>query len=225
MSYWMRVSCIALIVFACRNAPAIADPILYDVTINGLPGEIAGYYLSSGLYSIDLSKSGPFLQIGTLAQYGYLSPSSGTVEFNQTATLDFHPIVGHNADGSSIDAPGVTVTVPISGTVQGQPGVGLGAGWNGKGQIASLDDPAGPPVPQALLNLLAHPEGVSISGVATGGVQNQAESALTINASIAPAAIPEPSALAIILTGAAAYAIRRLKQRCQEPFLTSLVRL
>ena len=108
------------------------------------------------------------------------------------------------------------MTVPISGTVQGQPGVGLGAGWNGTGQIASLDDPAGPPVPQALLNLLAHPDGVSVFGFATGGIENLAESAVTIDSSISPAAIPEPSALAIILAGAAVYAIRRLRPRATK---------
>ena len=63
MSSWMPVSYVALIVFACRNVPAVADPILYDVTITGLPGGIYNSYLPSGLYSIDLS-NGPFCNSG-----------------------------------------------------------------------------------------------------------------------------------------------------------------
>jgi hypothetical protein len=216
---WRRIlaNAIACIVFSGFYAPAFADPILYDVDITGIPGGLPSW-LQGGLPSVDLIKNAnsPYQVLGSFARYGGL-PLGDTVPIQQTMMLDIHPIVGQNADGSSIDAPGITVTVPISGLLSGQyPDGDLNGGWQGTGQSATLDDPGGPPVPQALLNLLANPAGVSIFGIVAGGGADDAANTLTIDPLIAPAAIPEPTTLAITLTAIAAYAARRRWSRSRR---------
>jgi hypothetical protein len=111
--------------------------------------------------------------------------------------------------------PVLDVTGNLSGTITGP-----GGGWvysgslSGTATAVSLFTGNAADLPAPLLDILNHPDHLQVSAVVTDGNQNLVDFTLTFDPpSPLPTAIPEPTALAVMLAGLVALYLGRLRCR------------
>lgn len=189
------LSCFAMITWLAT--PATASPIQYTAYVMGAP-----YIGGLTPISIDLEHGGSN-EVGSPALAPILD---GTLAYtNKSVSLDGSVYV----DVYAIDPQdptqdrGVGVTVPITGSVGGNLMVSnLQGGYSGTGVSAGTLDPMRTDLPAPLLDLLQHPERVSLSAFVTDGHISDLQTTLAIGPMVGPVAAPEPSVLAILFLGA-----------------------
>src|SRR5262249_21351948 len=83
----------------------------------------------------------------------------------------------------SFIGPWLTIDGHVQGSVSGPEHKSqLSGGFSGVASSVSVNgDPSGDPIPQALLDLVQHPERVHIAGIVTGGAMNLLETQLQFN--------------------------------------------
>ena len=153
----------------------------------------------------------------------HLTPSEGPNGYYGGATINsnFSLAVSVITPGST---PAAVASVTIAGPVTG----GYSVGWSqipnmsgsvtGTGTSATLSLPPGvssADVSPYLADLLAHPSRVSYGGLVTGGYMNMLTTSLSLAPPVDPnavLAVPEPSTLAVFLTGLAGLALARRRR-------------
>ena len=192
-----------------------AAPIQYTASYAGSP---LGGMLQPSIF-VDLAQGGSY-QVASPTLNG--STYSSLMWTRNSLPLDGPAIIVFHATDTSDptkDLGQVAVTVPYSGTIFGD---GLTAdlqgGYNGTGAASSAYTGTNSNTPPPLLDLLTHPDRVHLDAHMTGGYFNELLTTMTLDPMPAPAAVPEPSALATLLIGLGGLVWRstRLPAPCSE---------
>ena len=188
-----------VLIFACvvsSSSLVLADPIQYTADVYGVPWS----NVRTGV-PVDLVNGGTYpLDSASLdSPNSFLFWTNNSSSLNGTGYIDFGAYVPSGPSGSESTWVQIGVTVPITGSVQGNLlTTDLQGGDSGTGVSASFF-PTVPStlsiVPQPLLDLIADPGRIHIQAIITDGTQNDLVSTLTID----PLSIPEPTAVSVLL--------------------------
>ena len=192
----------------------MADPISYVADVYG------GAWTSvrTGL-PVDLQNGGTYALGSTSLNppYSSLFWTNNSSSLNETGEVYFGAWLPGGQSSSNSTWVQIGVTVPITGSVQGNTLTSdLQGGYSGTGTTATVYSSLPPTdgvLPSPLLDLLTNPGRVHIQADITGGTQNNLVATLTID----PFAIPEPTAMSLLLVGIGAMTwIRRSRGRSSE---------
>lgn len=190
---------------------ATASSIEYTAQVVGAPQIWEGQQPS---LSVDLMQGGSY-GIGSPALApiydGTLAYTRNSVSLDTTALVMFYAQEPGRTDGA------VIVTVPIRGSIYGDGFTSdLEGGYTASGVSSQVSNFPGGNLPPPLLDLLSHPERVSLTATVTGGHMSYLTTTLGISPFVDPVPVPEPSVLVTLLLGLGAFGWHRSSRRGNE---------